>query len=316
MGDPTDTAYYVVSALSMAGSLLVMLSIASHGVNRSCFTFLLICFHLSLLGEEIATLPDVYTSNGHLCVAMQFFHFYFSLMNIVVVVMLVEAHRSSILEDPFQSRAKILKYGIYVILLFPLITLLPFVDGTYTAESSDADGDDDTRGWCTPPNRVSWSIGVYFIWVWLFLILIVVLFSNSLYRIYQRDKAFAKTFSTTIGLYVIISIVSWIPRAFERFIRYNDPSTNTIILFIAYLPINISGILYVFVYIREKRYIVQYTETVEDIAGAMSFSWERGELMEMMRGSSTTRMTEMASSPSISVQNPIARNTASGTDHA
>lgn len=298
----TDTLYYVISAISMVGSIFVVGSTLYHGTTKSCFTFLIICFHLSLLGEEIATMPDAYTTNRDLCLAMQFFHYYFSLMNILVVTLLVEAHRSSILKDPFQSRVKILKYGAFFIILFPLVSLFVFMDNGYQVSY-----DDDNSGWCTPPNSTAWSIIFYYAWVWLLLITSVLLFAHSFVKIIKRDKETAKLFSSTIGLYVVISILSWIPRSFQKLFT-SGSHHGTVMLFISYLPINVSGILFSLVFLRERRQLFQFSESVEDITNTMSFSWEKDDLLEMMRASGIGRMSEMARiSTTTATQNPIIR---------
>lgn len=262
--------------------------ISRQGTMKSCFTFLILCLHLSLMGEEVATLPNAYTNNESACVAMKFFHFYFSLMNITVVALLVECYRSFVLEDYYDSRARIMKYGIYIILIFPVITAIPFATGSYNVND-----DDDNRGWCTPSfeHDSSWTLGIYFIWVWLCLLGAIGMLIYSGFRVCRKDKIVGKSFFSSIGLYVAVAILSWIPRSFVRLVQY-DHSPSIFLFFAAYLPIDISGICYTLIFLREQSTLEQMTIEQTDEVGNLSFTWEKHEIMELTRSSQITRSSQ------------------------
>lgn len=279
--DPKYFAYYVLAAFSLIGNLYVAGALVRLGSQKSCFTFLLLLFHISLIGEEIATIPKIYTPSDNMCIAMEFFHFYFSLMNIVVLTLLVESHRSSLLEDFFRSRQRILKYGLYGIILFPLITVLPFTNGGYSLSEED-----DNQGWCilSFSHDTTWELSVYFVWVWLLMILIVCLMAYLQYKLCRTDNLMAKNFFSTIGLYVIVGICTWIPRSFERMASYDGGNSSLVILFIAYLPVDISGIFYTLIFLREQRSLEKLNEFPEEV-GDLSFTWEKSEIWDLIRNS-------------------------------
>lgn len=281
--EPTLVAYYTLSTLSVIGNAYVIISLLRLGSNKSCFTFLLFCFHLSIVGESLSTIPHIYDSSFILCEAVQFFHFYFSLMNIVILALLVESHRSSLLEDFFRSRQLILKYGLYVILLFPIITVLPFTNGGYGSTEED-----DNQGFCVLSfNRdATWEVSVFFVWVWLLMLIILLLMAILQYRLYHAEKMLAKNLFSTIGLYVIVGITFWIPRSFERMARYGHSDSSLIVMLIAYYPVDISGILYTLIFLYEQRSLEKLHEYPEEV-GDLSFTWEKSEIWDLIRNSQT-----------------------------
>lgn len=262
-------AFFILAGLSMIGSVYVIYSIVQFGSQKSCFTFLLLSFHLSMFAQEIVTLPYVFSGNEGLCEAVQFFHFYFGLMNILIVTMLVEAHRSSIFTDYWQAGTRILKYGLPIMLCFPMMTILPFCTGSYHAEHNK---------WCTLPYDSSsvWAIAIYYSWIWLFLLVSFLLLVFSAIRIFKSDRKLARKFISTIGLYIIVAILSWIPRSMERLAHFQTSTIGDLSYFISYIPINISGILYTMIFIHEKESLKQYEEEVNEDQ-RFNFSWESND---------------------------------------
>jgi hypothetical protein len=268
---------------------------------------------MSLIGELFATIPHLYGYSVAVCEAAQFFHFYFSLANIVVLTLLVESHRSSLLEDFFRSRQLILKYGLFFIVLFPLITILPFTDRGYGLQQED-----DAHGFCVPSfNRdAAWELAVFFVWVWLFMFIIAMLMGLLQYRLYRSDKVLAKNLFSTIGLYVIVGIMSWIPRSFERMARYSNSDAAEIVYFIAYFPVYISGVLYTLIFLYEQQSL-ERLHAFPDEVGDLSFTWEKSEIWDLIRNSQADGMkasfASMFGSPSmvgarptsVHIHNPI-----------
>lgn len=271
--------FFILSGISILCSLAVLTSLYRLGSLKSCFSFLLFWFHGSMIGQEITVLPLVYNSSHSSCVAMEFLHYFFGLMNILIVTMLVEAHRSSLFVDYFRSRKLIMKFGSYVLICFPLITALPFAVSEFTIKY-----DDDGGGWCVLPydRNSTWIIMVYYLWVWTFLSGSIISMTYSAYYVCKNDRLLAQKFMSTIGLYVIVAIFSWIPRSFERVDQMNSPADRGT-YFIAFLPISISGILYSLIYIKERHSLLQFQEEAGDdgiAAGSFSFTWEKDDYPE------------------------------------
>lgn len=276
-------AYYTLVILSLILGLYVFFSLLRLGSFKSSFTILLLFLHGSLILEIITQFPYAYTYSSSLCSGMEYLHIYFSFMNILVIALLVEAHRSVMLKDYFGSRALILKYGVYFIVLFPLITALAFIGNAYETISTSSDP------WCKVKlDDTIWSIPVYSFWVWFFIIVSVLSTLYSFCRIYKSDHLLATKFFSSIGLYVFIALGSWLPRAVQRVIIYTHPDVKDD-HFLSSLPYVLAGILYALIYLRERRFISLFSENESD--ARYSLSWEHADLSDFDRSLRHTRHT-------------------------
>jgi hypothetical protein len=233
--------------------------------------------------EEITVMPGLFGSNVTLCRTAQFFHCYFALMNIIVLLFLVEAHRSSILEDPFKSRAWIHKYGPFVYLIFPVIEVIPYLMNNQGWMNM---GNDD-EGWCSLPvaGPLGLEIGVFFVWVWMCLIVAVVLMVYSAVILLRTDRIIGSKFLSNIGILVVIAIASWIPRSLER--SHHTGTTQTPLQHhaLSLLPINISGIIFgmlFFFFEKPSSAVIKELkkgfQVDRDTMFRSSFTWETADL--------------------------------------
>lgn len=292
--------YYILATISLLCSLYVFFSLIRSGSFKSSFTLLLAFLHGSLAMEIITILPYAYTYSDKLCSGMEFLHEYFSFMDILVVALLVESHRSALLKDYFGSRKLILKYGVYLIILFPGIIALAFIDNQFQATSTAESAFCDTRF-----SGSLWALGLYSFWVWLLLFISVFSTIYSLCRIYDSDHLLAKKFLSSIGLYVIVAMNSWLPRAIERAVVYTHPGDHTN-HFVSSYPYVISGILYTIIYLRERQMLNVFSEMGGDSTDAQSvYSWEHSELSEFDRSLRRTGHTASSRSYSASSFNPF-----------
>lgn len=266
--------FYVITALGFLSSVLVLIALSRFGSLKSSTTFLLFWFHGTLIAQEITTLPYSFENNHRICVAMTFLHYYFGLMNILVVAALVDSHRSSIFSTKSRSRQLILKYGSYVFVLFPMITLLPFFSKTYQQSSED-----DDSGWCvlSIEDDLPWMIAVYLGWVWLFLLYGMGCMSYMLYKVLRSDQLAVSKLFSTISLYVLVAICSWIPRSLEL-IASSVSKNSSRAHIIGYAPIDFSGILYAILFFRERYWLM--LQTSQEVQ-TLSFSWEPEEFREL-----------------------------------
>lgn len=124
--DSAYISFYIIAGISFVCSVLVMTTLfLARRTAKNCFTFLLLWLHASMIAQEVTLLPSVYDRNHGVCTMMEFLHYYFGSMNIIIITLLIEAHRSTLLTGSFQSRKLILKYGAALFVGFPLITVLP-----------------------------------------------------------------------------------------------------------------------------------------------------------------------------------------------
>lgn len=271
-------AYDVLASISVVASVFVLASLIRLGSFKSSFTMLLVSLHVSLIMEIITILPYAYTSSNSLCTTIGVVHDYFSLMNILVVALLVEAHRSMVLRDFFGSRYLILKYGLYFIILFPMIILLALIGDRMTPKPGTTNGP-----WCALSfENSTWSLVLYSMWIWIFLCWSILSTLYTGWRISQSDHLLAKKFFSSIGLYVLIAVNSWLPRAIEKAIVYTHPGMTTN-HFLSSYPYVVSGILYAVVYLRERKQLGIFTENTEFADNRSSFSWEHEDLSFLHR---------------------------------
>lgn len=282
--------FYITAGLSLLGNLLVLISLWQIKKSKTCFTRLLYFLHGSTAMISLISFPFLYKFNSNFCIAMQSFECYFSLMNLFTIAFLLEAHRSTIIENTIDIKRMIYDYGPYFLFLFPLIAFFGFPGHAYR-ESSDA--------FCLIPtdfNRISF-FSLYFIWIWLIQIFCTYRILNTLKNIYKYDKRLAKRFFSRIGLYIIISIISWLPRASIRFIEHrennqgddNNQYEDNIIL-IALFPIQLAGIIYALIYYREKNSLRQFEGAMSTERNTQEeiFSWD-----EVIVNESLIRLTNM-----------------------
>jgi hypothetical protein len=103
--------YYMVGTFSMVGSLAVAWYLLRVGKFRTPFTFIVCFLHLSVLLQEFAQLPYVFSSNTGMCIFMEFVHYYSGLMSVICRVLLVTLYCVSVNENYSYRKHLIQKYG-------------------------------------------------------------------------------------------------------------------------------------------------------------------------------------------------------------
>lgn len=117
--------YYTLAASSLICSSFVSYILLKYGLLKTSATKLLLCFHISLIIEEITILPDWYNSNYALCTTMEFLHICSGMSFTISVGLLVISYRYHFFEDIYGITKFIDKRGIYLIVLFPIFGILP-----------------------------------------------------------------------------------------------------------------------------------------------------------------------------------------------
>lgn len=271
--DQAFVAYYVIAGISACCSVFVCFTLLAFASLKSTATQLLLLLHITLLCEELSTLPFVFTSNRGICSAIAFLHFYSGFANAVSIGLLVILFRYHFMEDTFGFTNFIQKYSVYLVSIIPLITLLPFITNSYN---------NDNDVWCTmETNSVTtnvWAFCTFFVWTWLILVFSTLVLMQTMFKVYSIDKDMGMRIFCTTGMYSIIAILSWVPRTAARFWNGNNENMDRTAFLYSYFPVYISGILYTVVFLREKRAyllldrLADWTGTEMDMS--VSFSWE------------------------------------------
>lgn len=318
-------AYFVVAALSIFGSIVVCICLFRFSEFNSVFSYLILYLHLSLVFEEVFTLPFIFKKNDSLCAAAEAFHFYFALMNVGIMFELIVCHYLSIFEDKFGIKKLITLHGWKSILIFPMITFLPFSTGDYFHSSGP---------FCILPYGEGrlWGIFVYYSFAWAFLILSILITIRIYVKIFLNDRALAQKFLSTIGLYSMVALLCWVPRYIERSIHIDGRDTPESALLVSFFPVYICGILLSLIFFSEKKSLELFEMYNTGGGGGgdasrSTFTWEQADLLDILDSVDTrsslslrpSRLTTLGTKifggrlpsnthPTVSMDNPILKS--------
>lgn len=280
---PLFIFYFFFATCGILGSIHVLYTIwFSFDSCHTCSTLLVLFLHLSLVAEEITALPYLYKYDATLCNIIESFFEYFGLMNIVVIGLIVYAHRWSILDPTIRVKRRFVNFGIGFVLIFPMITFLPFIDNIYVPPDSP---------WCSLPYSagLNWVLGVYLVWVWAVLISSLISSFDLARRLMTTSGKLFKSYLTTIGMYTVVSLICWIPRTIVRFLA-NDTNGAR---FAAYIPIYISGMLYTLIFRYSRKNMEMYEMSRRDsmdMPSDLIFLFDESDRVSSSASDSTERL--------------------------
>jgi hypothetical protein len=257
--------YYVVGSISLLGAGYATYVIARTGMY-SMATKLILVLHGSLLLENIATLPVIYTGNDGLCQFMGFVRIFCGFVNVIVIFFLILVYRYWFVPDSWKIVPFIEKHSTKVVFGASLLTVLPFINNQYGQSHGH---------WCAlrgeSPHEVSFAL-FYFIVILTITIVNFVLTSHTIFTVYMYSKEFVSRMFSSVGFYVIVSSLSWIPYAMILLNEvYYDP---------AFITPYVVGILYTLILFLEKESLQRYEKDLElRTAGATSVTSKRHTAM-------------------------------------
>lgn len=255
--DPLIIFFFVFGFFSMFCTLLVLIDIMkSNGMDEiktDTRIRLLFLLHITIFFEDLSNFPLIYTGNQGMCEFMGWLHFYTGLANILVISFLGLHHFSYLNLETLTTRIEKLlnKYSLYIIFIFPLITLFPFITNSY----ADYHGD-----WCTLPSNErtsnNWAIACFYLWAILFIFGSFFQLVKSIYKFHKYQLTLHKRLFLSVGCYILISLFCWIPRVIPRIIHVFVDFTSSYQLVIwTTFPLYVSGVLNMIVYILDYIYL-------------------------------------------------------------
>ncbi len=243
---------------SIFSNFLVVFDFGYHFPSFSAKTTRFVIFlHSSCLLQNLCSIPYIYTGNTILCEFMGFAHYYFGLIHIFSIVYLTIFYYS-IVTDSWKSLVEaISRYGLIVAALFSLITLLPFMNNSYSAVDY----------FCTILDNY-WAFLVFYFWV-----LSATFFCSVIYLYIYRFTLnhypqYSKRLFHFLGVYILIAICAFIPRLAYRIVGvsiagYHAPD---IFSFISGVPMYIAGFAYCVNYYFSMNDMIEY-ERVTNLSG-------------------------------------------------
>ena len=258
--------YYCFGAISIVCTLYVIGSIFVIGHETSPCR-LVLYLHLTVLVENITTLPAVYTEDASLCAFLGFLRIYFGFANVIVLFMIVFHYRYIFIIDTLKLKEFVNKRREMIIFISPLISLLPFSTDGYGEYRSiwcsiKEDGDMDDM----------WSYVVYFGWILAIVGISALLMLHTIIQVYMADTAIAGSLVMSMGFYAVVAMLSWLPRALGRF-GVIDPINANIFLYF-------SSIAYCIIFQLEKESLRKFEENAritfadQSENGSVYFSWQ------------------------------------------
>jgi hypothetical protein len=207
--------FFIVAGVAILGNLFVLYKVHSFKSCEALVTYLLYYLHLSSAVLCIACLPLIYRRSTGLCQFIGFFHYYCGLFNMgITVLMTIMYYNMFVLNNP-RIDTIIRKYCVKGLALFCFITLLPFSTNSY-----------GTTGelWCSLSiySQFSnlWAFLIFYIWIILGLCFCIFLFGYICYYFSKHEVGIdRKSLFSSIGIYILISILSYIPRVLPRIIN-------------------------------------------------------------------------------------------------
>ena len=284
-------ANYVLACVGSLGTIMVLICLLRFSSFKTCYTNFLLFLNISLLMQQILTLPHIYKGNDQLCRAVQAFYFYFALMNICTVGITVFVSFSALLNGQLEIRLRVIRFGRLLLLLFPMITFLPFTTNEYQVPE---------HPWCVEPFDTDelFSLFIFYVWVWMIDVGCIV---SLIYMVYvlvkQDDVTILKKFFSTIGLFTIVSVICWFARTFQRVhmnTGFKDSSDGAI--FASFLTIYLSAIIYTLIFFVSEKKSVELFElqfaSRSSIVSAKTFTWEADELKALIETSSNPNASQ------------------------
>lgn len=292
--------YYVLGTFSILGSIYVLMALHHMGFTTAT-TRLMGVLHFTILMQNVFSFPYVYNYNTRLCSAVGFFRTYFSIANAVVIAIFSLHYRQIFFPDKYRLTAFFLQHRRKIIFLLPLLTLIPFAHEGYGQIEN---------GFCSiktdDDDRTTYSIILYY-----FLVVIVVGFTiiQILYTIIKvylyTDLSVASSLASSAGLYVFVSVFTWIPRFASR-------AGNFSYFDVGYFEY-IAALGYYFIFMKEEDSISVYEKNAQRNLSMLDESeegmqWDFSHISDLLPSAQSARdlLSSIVSSGGESARNSSA----------
>jgi hypothetical protein len=283
---PQYIIYYVFCCIAIIANVMVLVSLWKIKNSKTCFTFLLYFLHSTSILMSIFSFPYVWKEHHMLCEIIQSFDCYISIMNLLTVAFLVETHRTTVIESLFDIRRIVHQYGYYLLFGPPSIVFFGFATGVYGSVNN---------AFCLIESDLGAAsfLSLYYLWAWLILIFSTLRTIDTISRIMIFDKKLAKRFFGTIGIYIVVAILTWLPRSLVRFAQKvnndDDDQYDNGLLLSVLIIFEIGAIGYCFIYFREKAsiklfeaYRTSFTGTEINDEDGFLFTWDEVITQDML----------------------------------
>lgn len=260
-GSPAYMVLYVLGAVSVCCSCYVVFCILKFSALRVVITRLILYLHITLIMEDIVSMPFSFDNDNNLCKAMGFLWTYTALSRVFVVSCLVVIYRNIFFPESLISLNRIVsQWSEIIVFIAPAIpACTPFITNSF--------GDEGTH-WCAIINGSQANYMAFvslYGWAWLFITLTASVLVWTVVEVYRVDSLLTSKLVSTVGMYVVVAILSWIPRTEARLYRllthshYTGFYVDTIVLYA-------SGLVYLLVFLSERKGITRFDTFSQSLA--------------------------------------------------
>eukprot|EP01040_Poterioochromonas_malhamensis_P007123 gene7123-7694_t len=251
--------FWIFAIICIVSNALVVITIIVKTISsriQTPFIILLLLFHISNIGDVVTVLPNTFNFDGNWCLANESFKFYFGLMNILIVFFVVQAYRIHLFakNNKVINSTKLRMFVLSIIFFVPMIAFLPYTDRAYTIPDN---------AWCvlTYDRGGIWVLLVQYLWVIVVLLVNIItnIWISSFILQHTYDRPMIIKFILNVVAYSFIALISWIPRFYELWEpKRSDDDNSTILKFYQFFPITIAGILYVLLFLINRRALLLF----------------------------------------------------------
>ncbi len=232
---------------SLIGSFYTIYSIYKFTAQQTLATKLILYLHISLVFEEIGTIPFVYVHDNDLCIAMGFFRSFFGLSNTLCIMLLSNYYRIMFYHDDFEVIfARMKKWCEYLIFGFPFIIVIPFA-------FKDVYGPSQFNEAFCSMNGFLWNLVFFYGWIWLFLGVSILNTGYTVIYVWLRDQEMGKKLLKSIFIYDLVALACLLPRTIVRFHLGSHENVSSSYYAWSHLLLFVSGILFFFIFLTERK---------------------------------------------------------------
>lgn len=298
-------SFFLLASIAIIGNGLVLYHITHVFETFSTITTRLIfSLHLAAIFEGITSLPYIFVNVPSLCQLMGALHYYFGLVIIGIDLSLTLLFYNFLIWNNSSIERNLSRYGIPLLLVFALITFLPFTTDSY-----------GTNGevWCTLNYYDSmsniWSFCVFYLESAVAFIICSIALGYLLYFIRKYDMSVQKSILMSAGSYVLITLVALGPRLIPRMLNlFFILPINEIAEFFVQGSIYLASILYIICFFWNAETLRKYEFSRANESLSRHLLHISSELIDSLDHDRARSLSETDKGLLLEEQNPLRLN--------
>lgn len=213
--------FWVIAIVCMVCTLVVIILLMVFG-SKSTACKLILCLNVTTFLLDFASLPNIFCNNFQLCAFIGFVKNYCGLANSITGVCVAMQSYFILFSQKSKRKSHLKKYFI-TIFVFPLITVLPFIDDCYGPLYKFCGIMIGPQSEQVPTNW-KWSIATFHVWLWICQISIIILLVKLRRKLQMDPSKEENKIAKSLRVYGMMSVIFWLPRCFQGLFLHIDQS--------------------------------------------------------------------------------------------